>query len=246
MTISSLFCPDEAIHRHHEVLLGTFFSKCQRNPHSIQVESNVNSEWAWEYYYPLEESPDFKNIKTAIYTPHTLSCKTYERLFTDSWMVIDIDHQQAIDSQLNLVKVAREEELIQFIKALYFAYSSFNEQDPYGTLGIGYKEALLSSFKTKQTKLDFFYLLINNTIAAVWAVGTLKPYSFGYCFGVTPPFRNTGIYKLLLRSIKTFSKQNDCNFLVIQTAQNSIVESINLKHHFSCFKILNYYRPIDV
>lgn len=233
----SEFDKEKAIRLHHELLLGTFFSRLVIDNDSIEVFSNIENEPSWEYVLPFSENipEDSRNI----YTTKILPQRSLQ--FTDSWLVSALEKEEAPDS-LAFIRVDSKAKMLKFLQTLYQAYSSHSPNDPYGSLPPGYHPALLKAFETGKSKLHFIYIQDTfKDLVGTSALAIHPPYAFLYCVGITPPWRNRGLSEQLLQYQKYYAHSQGCSFLIAQTLKASFVENLYLKNHFERVVEMHFY-----
>ncbi|KTD61459.1 hypothetical protein Lsan_1836 [Legionella santicrucis] len=243
--INSSFDKAKAIELNHELLLGTFFSDLIKTPQYLQTYSNIPGEFCWEYILPTSET-HLASDTASIYTPAILTERQNDLQFIDSWMLAEIPQKlEQPSSPFTFSVVNSKKEMIQFIDAFHQAYSGYQNNDPYGNLPEIYGKTLLTAFQSQKTKLKFTYLQDNaKKMIAVTAIATEQPYSFAWCVGIVPSWRNRGLAKTLLHYQKYYSSSKNCTFLIVQTLNNSFVEKLYQKNGFELFETMRFYRGL--
>jgi hypothetical protein len=93
-----------AIIHHHYALLGTFFQSLEIEPEYLNVTTNVNGVFDWEYTLPFNMVAEV-NHKKNIYANKNVLMPNFILKFRDSWLVRSIPSTEEKELSLKLILV---------------------------------------------------------------------------------------------------------------------------------------------
>ena len=178
---------------HHDALLGLFYSDVMISSNSLSAQSNVENDKSWEYLGSISPLQDVFSQNQNLYTNQDIDAKNYNLVYTDAWLVNELS---SVSSKINstvmeVIEVKDIKDIQLFADLFLEAYSL--ETDPYGKLKPTYKSCIINSFRSKATKVKFYYILHQGMPCATFALSFSSNFCYSYCIGVIPKYRGLGI-----------------------------------------------------